>query len=91
MNVCDVESLTAQKKVLTSHTFTCPDDPHPVSFQLEVGFGSVINGLQMFIMPVNRKTTLRSLKVNVLDKDMFKLLSKSVDKEDLISFQRHAG
>jgi len=67
MIVSDVGSLTAQKKVLISSTFTCPDDPHPVYFRLEVGFGNISeNGLYVFFTPVNRQITKRSITVVVL-------------------------
>ena len=71
MKISDVGSLTAQKKVLTSSTYTCPDDPHPVSFQLKLGFGNKVeNGLYVRVTPANRQIVKRSIKITLLTSEM---------------------
>ena len=80
MPVTNVGLLQAAKKVLVSPSFTCPDDPKPVSFKFGLGFGKG-DHLEAYFYPVNRAVCINSFKFVVFDQNMSCLKSKSLKPE----------
>ena len=77
MPVSNVGLLLAEKKSLESCTFTCPDDPHPVSFKLRLDFGTRDGkSLDAFVMPMNRAVRHKWLNFVIFDDKTKYLMSR---------------
>ena len=80
MPVSNVGRLLAEKKVIESCIFTCPDDPQPVSFVMRLAFGGELalkkNRLGVFFSPISRTVYIESAKFVVFDKTTDCLNSK---------------
>ena len=59
-----------EKKVVTSPTFSCSDDPRPVSWKLKVEFGTKKeNVLEVRFTPTNRTVNINSYKFVIFERD----------------------
>ena len=92
MPISNVLDKLKEKKQVASPTFSCSDDPLPVTWKLKVGFGTKEeNCLAVAVKPTNRTVNVNSYKFVVFNDDMVELKELNLGKKFVASRGSYRG